>query len=165
MPNSVEETLEALKKKMRAASDAELARKLRVDKSTISSWKARGKVPDRYIGILNGDSHQFILTTPPKWSTIEAKAFGLALYLHSVIAETIADADYRPTLALFSQQGFFWMLMNNCLHELVNHMEETGQDAHTAFAVVLHEYVEGTRSVNPAFKLYEQTDFLSNNEL
>ena len=48
MTNTAENTISALKLRFHAATDQELADRLSVGRSTVTSWKTRGKVPKRY---------------------------------------------------------------------------------------------------------------------
>ena len=72
MPESPGQTIDHLRAFMDVVSDPELARKLRIDKSTISSWRSRGSVPNRYRRILSGsDPHAYEMppaTTPVSYT-------------------------------------------------------------------------------------------------
>lgn len=55
MDTSVEDTIARMRALFSVENDAELARALRIDKSTVSSWKSRGRVPERFSRLLNED--------------------------------------------------------------------------------------------------------------
>ena len=53
MHSSVDATIAGLRGAVSAGTDAELARMLGVDQSTISSWRSRGRVPERFVKMLD----------------------------------------------------------------------------------------------------------------
>ena len=53
MLESVDTTIAGLRGVVGAQNDAELANKLGVNKSTVSGWRARGRVPSRYVELLD----------------------------------------------------------------------------------------------------------------
>lgn len=146
MTTNVEKALEALKAHLDVENDSELARKLKVDKSTVSSWRSRGRVPVRYLDILEGGSHQFSLNPPTRWTQHEQLAFELALFKFARIAKDIAVSDdYRENLDFFAlgAGGWFWKLMSECLDELVKFADASGHGIATAQAILLHDYLVG----------------------
>lgn len=137
MERPVEETLEALRQHFQVATDAELARKLRIDKSTISSWKARNRVPDRYRGILQGDTKAAAGVSPLRWSEHESAAFDLALFrLARIIAAHVDLDDYAESLSYFSHLAAtdLWLMQNDCQGDLA----AFGELPHTALALAIH---------------------------
>lgn len=79
MDVTIEENLARLRKIFGAANDAELARALKLGQSTISTWKSRGRIPDRVLSILDGESPLALGTSPMNWGPHENAALGLAL--------------------------------------------------------------------------------------
>lgn len=49
----------ALRNRVSAKNDAELAKKLGVSKQTVSSWMARGSIPRRYLSMEPVDAHDW----------------------------------------------------------------------------------------------------------
>lgn len=78
MPDNVDDIVSSLKKLFEAASDQDLARRLHLGRSTISSWKARGAVPARYKRLLDGDEPSFVLE-PKEMTEEEGLALSLAI--------------------------------------------------------------------------------------
>lgn len=72
----IEETIEALKLRMKAVTDSDLARKLAIDKRTVSAWRARGAVPERYLSITAGADHQTVNTPPLRWALMRITLSG-----------------------------------------------------------------------------------------
>jgi hypothetical protein len=135
-----ESTIEALKLKLNAASDADLARKLAVDKRTVSAWRARGSVPDRYIAILEGQSHQSIMTPPLRWGPYEDCAFRLALFRFTrVKAPAAITNDFRTVFDAFAHPRGFWLLMVRCQRDIAAAMENRTDSVDTAMALVMHD--------------------------
>lgn len=75
----IEGILEQLKLKLDASTDSELARKLGVDRRTVSGWRTRGKVPKRNLGIIDGASKNAYSAPPEIRGEHEKVAFRLAL--------------------------------------------------------------------------------------
>lgn len=78
MADSVQDVIDALKRHLGTNSDQDLARRLSLGRSTISSWKARGAVPSRYRRILEGDEPTFALE-PKEMTEEEGLALSLAI--------------------------------------------------------------------------------------
>lgn len=132
-----------MKEKLEAETDADLAQKLRVDKSTVASWKTRGNVPEWYASILGGASKQQISTPFLKWSNIEQHAFKLALFrfFHAANAK-IDPADYRSNVSLFQYVGPFFKIMDQALKDIVSVMDEREYNLQTAFTIIIYEDIE-----------------------
>ena len=72
-------------KKFAVETDADLARKLRVDKSTVSSWRRRDGLPARFQKILEvGLSAQSVQAPPLEWG--ERREKGILARPNFVIA-------------------------------------------------------------------------------
>lgn len=135
-----ESTIEALKLKLNATNDADLARKLAVDKRTVSAWRARGSVPDRYTAILDGASHQAVMTPPLKWGPYENCAFRLALFRFArVKAAAAISNDFRIIFDTFAHPRGFWLLMSRCQKDIAAAMEDRTDSVDTAMALVMHD--------------------------
>ena len=127
MKLSAKESIEALKKCMGAQTDAELARKLRIDKSTVSSWKSRDSVPQRFLNILDGQSHQVIATPPIRWGEHENIAFSLALYRFSRwVSAIIESGDFRKLNPIFNSQSnlHIWLFLNDAQSDLIEAQDD-----------------------------------------
>ena len=136
----VEATIEALKRKMDATTDADLARKLLVDKRTVSAWRSRGSVPDRYKAILDGESHQAIMTSPLKWGRYEECAFRLALFRFTRVKATAAISnDFRTIFDSFAHPRGFWLLMTRSQRDIATVMEDRTDSVDTAMALLMHD--------------------------
>lgn len=135
--------IDQLKKRLGAETDVDLARKLAIDKSTISSWRSRDSLPERYVRILQGEDHQTVLTPPLKWGPYEQYAFRLALFRFAKARAAAATSrDYGTIYRSFSNQGGFWLLMRDAQKDLAKCLEEQTSVMDTAFAIVLHEDLE-----------------------
>lgn len=145
----IEEIIDALKQRMKAGSDADLARKLAVDKRTVSAWRARGGVPERYLSIISGADHQTVNTPPLRWGPYEDYAFRLALFRFARVRASVAlNSDYSNLYRQFAQPGGFWRLMHKCQQDLAAAMEERTEVLDTALALVLHDDVSaGTAAI------------------
>lgn len=139
-----ENIIDALKVRLSAETDSDLARKLAVDKRTISSWRSRNKVPDRYQAILEGSEKQAVLTAPLKWGEYEQTAFKLALYRFARARSEVAQSsDYATVFRAFEAERGFWSLMLQAQLDLAKVLDNgSSVSLHTALAIVIHEDIK-----------------------
>lgn len=145
----VDETISALKLRLNAESDSDLARRLGLDKRTISAWRSRGSVPQRYREIAQGEHPAPIWTPPVKWGTYEELAFRLALFRFvRVRAEAVQHATVGTMYSLFGGAGAFWMLMHHAQNDIARVAAERDIEEDFAFALVIDEDItSGTRAI------------------
>lgn len=140
--SDVEETIDALKLRMNADTDSDLGRKLSVDKRTISAWRVRGAVPERYHSILSGADHQPANTPPLRWGPFEEYAFRLALFRFTRAKANVAISnDYSSIYSQFARPVCFWLLLHKSQQDLAAAMEDRTDVLDTALALVLHDDV------------------------
>jgi hypothetical protein len=146
----IDAQLERLKSHFGVDKDAELARKLMVDKRTVSAWRARGGLPDRYKSILEGGDPQTVMTPPARWDEHERAAFDLAMLrlARAVLPETTAG-EFRPVMQAYGGAwAFFWALMIEARHDIVAQMNSGPKEVRSAFAILVHSDLEqGSDSV------------------
>lgn len=138
--SDVEAQLEKLKEHFGVEKDVDLARKLMIDKRTVSAWRARGAVPARYQGIAQGDDPQSVMTPPARWGEHERAAFDLAVFrvARALLPETAAG-EFRVTMQAFGGAwAYFWEVMSTAHRDLVNQMDEGSKEVRSAFALLLH---------------------------
>lgn len=143
MLESAEATIQGLRRALSAKSDAELARTLGIDQSTISSWRARGSVPQKFVKLLRS-SGTSAASGPIDWSTLEAwpelqersRAIGVLRFilLRSDVAKS-GDAD--RAMGIFIDQKPFWLLLWRAAHDLGVKMQALGVEMATAQALIL----------------------------
>jgi hypothetical protein len=146
MATEAEKDIARLKDFLGVSSEAELARALMIGQSTISSWKARGRVPDRMLRILRGDNTLALGSAPVTWSDAEKAALGLALVrfcrLHGA---AVASGDFRAMLDIASRPDDLWSLFRAAQRDLVEEADQQNVPGHlTALSVILHD-----EAVNP----------------
>lgn len=138
--NDFEKAIDDLKARLKAVSDADLARKLAIDKRTVSAWRVRGAVPERYISIINGEDHQTVNTPPLRWGPYELAAFRLALFRYTrVFAGIATSGDYTEVYRNFARQGGFWILFRRSQEDLAKAMDERTDVLDTALALLFHD--------------------------
>lgn len=142
MAGDADEQLDQLKARFGVEKDIDLARKLAVDKRTVSAWRARGKLPARYEQILEGGDNQSINTPPQRWAEHEQEAFNLAVFRFSraVAADTITGS-YRPVRQAFSAAyGFIWVFMVEAQREIVAELDKHAtRSPRDALAMLIHD--------------------------
>lgn len=136
--------IDALKKRLGVITDVELAQRLAVDKSTVSSWRSRGALPKRYLGILTGEDVQEAIATPPlRWAVHEEYAFKLALFrLAKALGADASSGDYGRAWRAFRNTGGFWKLMREAQKDLAETLDSEVSAIETAFALVMHHDIE-----------------------
>jgi transcriptional regulator with XRE-family HTH domain len=126
MQEDVSATVERLKQRFHATTDQELAEKLDLGRSTVTSWRRRGSVPARYAKLAEGE-----VVTPfgmpwTYWTEEENAALSLALLRHGTWQKPIVQ-DYGIFL---SKSGFIvpqlLSQMQKALGDLRNTMRERG---------------------------------------
>lgn len=145
MLESVEATIQSLRVAVSAKSDAELARTLGIDQSTISSWRARGSVPQKFVKLLrsNGSS---AASGPIDWATLEAwpelqeRSRSIGLLRFTLLRSEVArSGDVDRAMGAFMDQKPFWLLMYRAAHDLGVKMQALGVEMKTAQALILQE--------------------------
>ncbi|WP_164881741.1 helix-turn-helix domain-containing protein [Paenirhodobacter populi] len=144
MTTDPEAVIKQLKAKFNVDTDVDLARKLRIEKSTISSWKSRGRVPSRFLRILSGENHEFIAAPPVGWGEEEEAAFSLALFRFSrAFSDVISRGEYRSLVQLFTPAAaHFWWLMSQAQEDLIKKQAHSGVSVSAAEALVMFDDLE-----------------------
>jgi hypothetical protein len=78
---TADDAIEQLKRRFRVSTDQELAERLKVGRSTVTSWRRRGSIPERYARLTDyGTSLSFPPDMDdPTWTEAEQAACELAL--------------------------------------------------------------------------------------
>lgn len=143
--SEVERQIAELRAHMNADTEADLARKLRIDQSTISTWKSRGSVPKRFLSIVEGGaSHQLIDHPPLMWGEHETEAFALALFRFARLTGEVAlSGDYRSAVECFpTTSPGFWFLVSDAQNDLMAAKRGANQGFHTTRLLLMHEDIE-----------------------
>lgn len=146
MSNTVEATIEALRTRLGAATDAELARLLGIDKSTVSSWRARGSVPARFLELLSGNAvhYRHLNTAASKWTDQDRASFDLALFRFArVMAGEAEIANYRAAIEAFSSLSIeFWELLAQADADLTAILSQGERHPQTALHLAMYDDLE-----------------------
>ncbi|MCI5041004.1 MAG: helix-turn-helix domain containing protein [Donghicola eburneus] len=137
--SEVEETIAHLKQRYRVSSDVQLAKVLGVSKSTISSWRARNKVPERVLEVIESD--MVATQSPPvEWGPFQKLAFGLALQRYCrVLADHMESSDFKYAMKLAGTPEAFFALMGQAEGAILNMQESGDFNYETAVAALVHE--------------------------
>jgi len=79
MSGGVDDEIAALKKRFKAGTDQHLAERLRLGRSTVTSWRRRGSVPDRYMRLVSERPTKLPDLLDPELDPVERNAMVLAL--------------------------------------------------------------------------------------
>ena len=136
MQSNVETTIAKLRTVVKAKSNAELARKLGVDQSTISSWQARGRVPDQFIEFLKDPVSQ----KSQIWQELTDCATAVALLRYTLLMhEVAAGRDIDRGMGVFLTLKPWWIIMHSAAHELRLKMDTLDTDLKTAQALIMQD--------------------------
>lgn len=145
MVESVETTIQGLRGALSAKSDAELARTLGIDQSTISSWRARGSVPKKFVNLLRSDGSSVAggpidLSTLEAWPELQERSRAIGLLRFTLLRSEVArSGDIDRAINAFLDQKSFWLLMFRAAHDLGLKMQALGVEMKTAQALILQD--------------------------
>jgi hypothetical protein len=140
MESQVDLTIASLRTSVSAKSDADLARKLGVDQSTISAWRSRGRVPNRFLQLLDDRSKGAASKPPQVWGELQDRAQAVTLLRFTLLRQGVAQSrDIDRALPLFRDLKPFWLMMHRAVHELRMKMEALHVDLATAQALLMQD--------------------------
>jgi len=120
MSSNVDEVISGLRDLYSVQTDAELARSLKIDKSTVSSWRSRKSVPRRFQRLLDEDPSNLFRkeVTPQVIGEFAPPAMPIAvlrfsLLLNAIEAET-GSADEKFSL-LTNKLSFHSVLLRSAI--------------------------------------------------
>jgi transcriptional regulator with XRE-family HTH domain len=128
MADEVSAVVARLKQRFHASTDQELAEKLSLGRSTVTSWRRRGSVPERYARLADGEAVTPFGLPWTYWTEEENAALSLALLRHGAWQAPIVQ-DYG---AFLSKAGFIvpqlLSQMQTALDDLRRAMQTRGID-------------------------------------
>lgn len=134
--------IDDLKKHVGAKTDTELARLLSLDKRTVSAWRSRKSVPQRFLNLLSGKGEATDLVPFHKMSPLDKNAFSLALFRYTrVMGDLAQNGDYRDVWEEFRTGFNFWALMISARNDISEALRQRADHPATALALVLHDDV------------------------
>lgn len=134
MSEQVEETISALRASVGAATDAELARRLRLNQSTISSWRARGRVPSKFVRELESNGAK-----PPQiWGELQDRALPVAHGRYILLrAGVVLSGDVEKAMRALSDVRAFWLVLHRAVHDIRTKMDALNIDLAAAQMLIL----------------------------
>lgn len=136
MQQSVGTTIAGLRGIVGAANDAELAQKLGLDKSTVSGWRARGRVPPRYTKLLEAEQ----IPSIDVWPELHDRGTAVALARYTILNNQIAmSGDADKALRTFLEVKPFWIVMHRAFTDIRAKMDALNIDIQSAAALLLQE--------------------------
>jgi hypothetical protein len=136
MLESVDSTIAGLRRVVGAQNDSELASKLGIDKSTVSGWRARGRVPERFVKVLEVEQ------MPPQevWPELHDRGTAVALARYAIMRnEAAMSGNLDTALPAFLDVKPFWLVMHRAVFDLRSKMDALHVDLQTAAALLLQE--------------------------
>lgn len=136
---SVDATIAGLRRVVSAASDAELARKLGVDKSTISGWRTRGRVPARFVELVQAPE-QGLVPVASLSGELQERAYPVGLARFIILRQDLVRSG-RPdeALPILRDMHPFWLVLHRAVHDLLGKVETLRVDLETAQALLLQD--------------------------
>lgn len=140
MLENVDTTIAGLRSVVGAKNDADLAGKLGLDKSTISGWRSRGRVPDRFVRFLRADAFE-----KEVWPELYDRAIAVGNARYAMLQQNVLNSnDLNQAMAAFLHTKPYWLVMHRAMHELRIKMEVLGIDLSTAAALLLQNDLQDT---------------------
>lgn len=140
MQNTVDSMIAALRVSVSAKNDAELARLIGVDQSTISSWRARGRLPQRFAKMIDGSAAMPSGKPPEFWGELQECAHVVALIRYTLIRADVAlSSNVDLAISAFMDIVPFWLVMHRAVHEIQLKMEALNVDVQTAQILLMQE--------------------------
>ena len=139
MNATVETIIADLRHALSAPTDAALARKLRIDKSTISSWRSRGRVPEKFQSMIENGAVAAV-EHPDVWGELQERANAVALLRFTLLRADLArQGGSDRALPVFRDMRPFWLILNRVVVEMRSKLETLGVDLDTAQALLMHD--------------------------
>lgn len=136
MQGNVDATIANLRTVVKAKSNADLARKLGVDQSTISSWRARGRVPEEFVEFLKDPASQ----KSRVWQELTDCTTAVALLRYTLLRQDVAKSrDIDHGMSTFLTLKPWWLIMHRAAHELRLRMDALGIDLKTSQALIMQD--------------------------
>ena len=142
MLESVDSTIAGLRSVVGAQNDSELASKLGIDKSTVSGWRARGRVPTRFVKLLATEP----IPSVEVWPELHDRGTAVALARYVIMRNEVAmSGNVDMALPAFLHVQPFWIVMHRAVHDLRAKMDTLHVDLQTAAALLLQEDLRSPR--------------------
>ena len=140
MEVAVDRTIAGLRRVLGAETDAELARKLGIDKSTVSGWRARGRVPDRFTNMIDAPEHGVLADLGTLSGELRERAYPVAFARYILIRhELIRSGDADRAMSILRDMKPFWLVLHRAVHELLAKVEALQVELETAQLLLLQE--------------------------
>lgn len=140
MQGTVETTIQQLRDTFSATSDSDLAKKLRIDKSTVSSWRSRGRVPSRFVKLLDEQPPREQAQAPDHWNELQETALGLSQLRFTLMTKDIAvSGDVERAMITFMNTKNYWAVLYRAVHEIQEKQSALNVDHDTAAALLMQE--------------------------
>lgn len=134
--NQVESTISDIRAVVGAKNDADLARRLNIDQSTISSWRSRGRVPSRFVKLLEAEP----VPSREVWPELHDRGTAIALARYTILRNEVAMmGDVDKALPAFLDVKPFWIVMHRAVYDLRAKMDALNVDLQAAAALLLQE--------------------------
>lgn len=165
MDASVETIISDLRSAVMATSDADLARKLKVDKSTVSSWRSRGRVPERFAKMAK-QNHVMTISMPEVWGELQDRAHPITLLRYTIYrAEMVRSSSIEVSLLAFRDMRPFWLIMNRAVEEIRQKASSLDIELSAAQAIIMHEDLRDPDATAKRISLEMAEDFADNSWL
>lgn len=135
------QVIEKLKARFGVATDADLAARLLISRSSVANWRNRASIPDRYRRIANGEANWAAYAKPyVEMTDVERAAMRIA------VARLIRDfghvaTDYRGFMEDSMRAAASWQkYWSEACRDLYSEMEARGsEDAHHTASLLVYK--------------------------
>lgn len=143
MEASVDQTIGKLRDLFGAETDSELAKQLHLDKSTVSSWRSRGRVPERFTKLLTAEPSDLFPWDEPLevLRELQPVAMPIALFRYSLLLNDPESglADNEAMLAFLTNLLPFNSVIFRAAVDLRKRQKAVGVKPEVAQLLVLQD--------------------------
>jgi hypothetical protein len=140
MTPDVQTRLDGLKRVVSVRNEAELARRLGVNQSAISSWKQRGRVPQRFARMVSEPEVGMLADLRGVSGGLQEQGFPIGLVRFAVLrADLLQSGNADDAMSKMRDMLPFWLVMYRAVHDLLKRVEVAQVDLTTAQALILQD--------------------------
>ncbi|NYS24916.1 hypothetical protein HUK65_07905 [Rhodobacteraceae bacterium 2376] len=110
-----------------------------MDKSTVSGWRARRRVPTRFVKMLD-EPGRGTFNTGEVSGELQERAYSIALARFVLLRHDLAaSGEVNKSLPAFRQMLPFWLIVHRAVHDMLSTVESLQIDLDAAQVLILQD--------------------------
>ena len=163
MQGTVDSAIAELRGVVGVKTDAELARQLKLDKSALTAWRSRGRLPEKYQTFLEQIKSGVPLQELDVWPELQAAGTRVALIRFTLLRHDLAQSgEVDHAMPVFMTLKPFWLIMYRAVHDLRLKMLALGAELKTAQALIMQEDLSNPLATSARVALQLDEDLKEN---